>query len=140
MEAPAWKNLPSLCSVAWMTVPGCSRAGSAIGSPLRSSAAPSGHPIPGRDAVHHGVVPRLFLQGLQALLVPWRGERVPLLLQQAARDERFVALMPRLLLPSYLLLHWFSGERSGIYFVDSTKLAVCHNAREKQHKVFRGMA
>ena len=30
-------------------------------------------------------------------------------------DERFVALMPRLLLPSYLLLHWFSGQRSGIY-------------------------
>ena len=23
--------------------------------------------------------------------------------------ERFVALMPRLLLPSYLLVHWFSG-------------------------------
>ena len=25
--------------------------------------------------------------------------------------ERFVALMPRLLLPSCLLVHWFSGER-----------------------------
>ena len=54
--------------------------------------------------------------------------------------ERFVALMPRLLLPSSLLVHWFSGQRRGIYFVDSTKLAVCHNARGRQHKVFRRMA
>ena len=54
-----------------------------------------------------------FLQDLQGFLVPWSGERVPLLLHQAARYEWFVALVPRLLLPSYLLLHWFSGERSG---------------------------
>ena len=48
--------------------------------------------------------------------------------------------MPRLLLHSYLLVHWFSGQRSGIYFVDSTKLAVCHNAQGRQRKVFRRMA
>ena len=60
----------------------------------------------------------------------------PLQFNKLPSCERFVALMPRLLLPSYLLVHWFSGERSGIYFVDSTKLAVCHNARGRQHKVF----
>ena len=52
--------------------------------------------------------------------------------------KRFVALMPYLLLPSYLLLHWFSGQRSGIYFVDSTRLALSHNAWDRQYKVFRG--
>ena len=31
------------------------------------------------------------------------------------------------------------GSAGGIYFVDNTKLAVCHNARGRQHKVFRGM-
>ena len=35
--------------------------------------------------VHHGVVPRLFLQDLQGLLVLWVRERVPLLVQQAAQ-------------------------------------------------------
>ena len=39
-----------------------------------------------------------------------------------------------------MLLHGLSGEPTGVYFVDSTKLAVCHNRRIHRHKVFDGLA
>ena len=54
--------------------------------------------------------------------------------------DRFVSLMPRLFVPLMVLLHGLSGEQTGVYFVDSTKLAVCHNRRIHRHKVFDGLA
>jgi IS5 family transposase len=54
--------------------------------------------------------------------------------------DRFISLMPRLFAPLMILLHSLSGEKSGLYFADSTKLAVCHNRRIHRHKVFDGLA
>jgi hypothetical protein len=54
--------------------------------------------------------------------------------------DRFVSLMPRLFTPLMILLHSLSGEQTGVYFADSTKLAVCHNHRIHRHKVFDGLA
>jgi Transposase DDE domain len=54
--------------------------------------------------------------------------------------DRFVSLMPRLFVPLMVLLHSLSGEPTGLYFADSTKLAVCHNRRIHRHKVFDGLA
>src|SRR5215210_5264367 len=54
--------------------------------------------------------------------------------------DRFVSLMPRLFTPLMGLLHSLRGEHTGLYFADSTKLAVCHNRRIHRHKVFAGLA
>jgi hypothetical protein len=49
---------------------------------------------------------------------------------------RFVALIPRVLLPLVVYLHTQFGACTGISFVDSTSLGVCKNARIVQHRVF----
>ena len=54
--------------------------------------------------------------------------------------QRFVELMPSALVPLCGYLQTRKGECSGISFVDSTSLAVCHNRRIHSHKVFAGCA
>jgi hypothetical protein len=53
---------------------------------------------------------------------------------------RFVAWMPSALLPLCAYLRSCFGRCSGISFMDSTSLKVCHNRRIHQHRVFRDLA
>jgi hypothetical protein len=53
---------------------------------------------------------------------------------------RLVELMPSARLSLCAYLETCQGPCRGISFVDSTPLAVCHNRRIKQHRVFEGLA
>jgi transposase len=54
--------------------------------------------------------------------------------------SRFVRLMAQALVPLTFYLMNHRGHCTGISFVDSTPIKVCHNRRIKQHKVFAGLA
>jgi hypothetical protein len=54
--------------------------------------------------------------------------------------NRFVELMPRALVPLTCCLRTRKGPCTGIAFVDSTPLAVCHNRRIRAQRVFAGWA
>lgn len=59
---------------------------------------------------------------------------------QAVSYQRFVELMPSALGPLCAYLPTGFGTCSGLSFVDSTALAVCHNRRIPHHRVFRDLA
>lgn len=59
---------------------------------------------------------------------------------RAVSYQRFVELMPRILLPLLVYVQHCAGRCTGISFVDSTPLSVCHNRRIARHKVFDGLA
>lgn len=54
--------------------------------------------------------------------------------------SRFVSWMPSALLPLCGYLKQCLGRCTGISFLDSTSLKVCHNRRIHQHRVFQGLA
>lgn len=54
--------------------------------------------------------------------------------------NRFVELMKEAVLPLVIMLNGCSGKQTGKYYIDSTKLQVCHNMRIFRHKVFKGIA
>ena len=59
---------------------------------------------------------------------------------KAVSYPRFVALMPRLLEPLLAYVLSRTGKKTGLYYLDSTKMVVCHNRRIYRNKVFKGMA
>lgn len=55
-------------------------------------------------------------------------------------DERFVTLQPNVLIPLLGFLLSRLGQRTAIYYIDSTALAVCHTRRISRHQTFAGLA
>jgi hypothetical protein len=54
--------------------------------------------------------------------------------------HRFVEVIPSVLVPLCAYLRSCYGDCTGISFIDSTPLAVCHNRRIRQHRTFAGIA
>ena len=54
--------------------------------------------------------------------------------------SRFVQMIPSALMPLVIFFHGIQGRETERYFVDSTTIEVCHIKRERQHKVFKGIA
>lgn len=54
--------------------------------------------------------------------------------------NRFIELMKPALLPLYLFMGSKTGKVTGIAFIDSTKIAACHNKRINSHKTLKDIA
>ena len=54
--------------------------------------------------------------------------------------ERFVQIKKALFIPLFAYLLHLMGEVTGIAFIDSTSIAVCHNKRIPRNKVFKNLA
>jgi hypothetical protein len=70
-------------------------------------------------------------------------ERVVLSLLRSAFPQapsRFIALTNHVWVPLMVFLHTRMGQRTGLYYIDSTPLPVCHPRRINRHRVFAGLA
>lgn len=81
---------------------------------------------------HYRTFKHFYLQHVQRY---WR-EAFPGLVSY----PRFIALQPLILIPLCAYLNSRKGQVTGIAFVDSTPLIVCHNRRIHSHRVFKQLA
>jgi len=54
--------------------------------------------------------------------------------------NRFIEIMKRVIFPLVLFAQLHTGKRTGIYYIDSTCLPVCHLKRSTRHKTFDKIA
>jgi hypothetical protein len=61
---------------------------------------------------------------------------------EQVKYKRFLQLITKSVPYLYVFSKWrcINSEPTGIYFIDSKKLPVCHNRRIHNHKVFKGLA
>jgi hypothetical protein len=55
-------------------------------------------------------------------------------------DTKFIEVMPSVIIPLNIHLTTSFGKPTGITFIDSTKIGVCHIIQAKRNKVFNGTA
>ena len=53
--------------------------------------------------------------------------------------ERFITLQRRAFVPLMCFMFSCMGRKTGIYYIDSTALPVCHNRRIQRHQTFAGL-
>lgn len=83
----------------------------------------------------HGSGYRTFKEFYTLQVLPGWGKAFPNLVSYT----RFVELMPWCLMLLCCFLHTRTGEITGISFIDSTPIEVCHRCRAHAHKVFKGL-
>jgi hypothetical protein len=83
----------------------------------------------------HGSGFRTFKDFYTLQVLPYWRTAFPMLVSY----NRFVELMPWALLLLCCFLHTRRGEITGISFIDSTPIEVCHPCRSKSHQVFEGL-
>ena len=54
--------------------------------------------------------------------------------------ERFIVIMKRAILPMLIFTQLHTGKSTGVYYVDSSCLPVCHLKRSRRHKTFEEIA
>lgn len=82
----------------------------------------------------HGSGYRTFKEFYLLQVLPYWKRAFPKLVSY----NRFVELMPWSLMLLYCFVHTRLGEVTGISFIDSTKITVCHRCRAHSHRVFSG--
>jgi len=83
----------------------------------------------------HGSGYRTFKQFYTLQVLPHWRKAFPNLVSYT----RFIELMPWSLMLLCCFLHTRTGEMTGISFIDSTPITVCHRCRASSHKVFEGL-
>jgi Transposase DDE domain len=97
-------------------------------------------PAPGGDHDHLDPLPSAGYRTFKGFYTQHVHAHLRAEFPQLVSYTRFVALMPRYLVPLAVYLHTQRGACTGISFIDSTSLTVCHPARIHQHRVFRADA
>ena len=102
-----------------------------------------------------GVKPRLSLSEIMTILIMYQAVRykdfktyyVEFIkiywkhyFPTAPSYNRFVELIDIAMSPLIAFISSNHGKHTDLYFIDATKLPVCHNLRESRHKVFKGLA